>query len=342
VEELGDASQRVKNGDRLLFRTFSHLRGGRFKEEEAITMKRITLILTFLLLWTMVCGLCAAHADIPHLIAYQGRLTDSQGTPREGSYSVTFRIYNAESGGVLRWQETHSNVTVRSGIFDILLGSVSPINLPFNEQYYLAIQVGSDAEMTPRQQIASVGYAYKAEKAEQADIATIANIATNADTVDGIHASTTPEPNKLLALDANSSFPTSVMAGGNLISYLYVGSGGFDNNLVDNNFFPERCSLNCWETNGKMKIYLTGNEKSLKGSVYMKSLNGANSKLRLKIGNIYSNDGSISSGEGRILMTMDISSLPEGVTLLEIQTYSGGGSNRVQYSSDSLIFWVEY
>jgi len=168
-------------------------------------MKRITLILTFLLLWTMVCGLCVAHADVPHLIAYQGRLTDSQGTPREGSYSVTFRIYNAESGGVLRWQETHSNVTVTSGIFDVLLGSVSPINLPFNEQYYLAIQVGSDAEMTPRQQIASVGYAYKAEKAEEA------TEAINADTVDGIHASSTPEANKLIALNGSGKLSGSVL-----------------------------------------------------------------------------------------------------------------------------------
>ena len=176
----------------------------------------------------MVCGLCAAHADVPHLIAYQGRLTDSQGTPREGSYSVTFRIYNAESGGTLRWQETHSNVTVTSGIFDILLGSVSPINLPFNEQYYLAIQVGSDAEMTPRQQIASAGYAFKAEKAEEA------TEAINADTVDGIHASSTPEANKLFVLDENGTLPISVFpvcTAGDIPQVLadkeYVGAGGF-------------------------------------------------------------------------------------------------------------------
>jgi len=104
-----------------------------------------------------------AFSDVPHLIGYQGRLTDTSGTPREGSYSITFRIYDAEAAGNLLWSETHSNVTVTNGIFDILLGSATPLDLPFDKQYYLAIQVGSDPEMTPKQQIASVGYAYMAE-----------------------------------------------------------------------------------------------------------------------------------------------------------------------------------
>ena len=119
-----------------------------------ITILTIALAITFQSL---------AFSDVPHLIGYQGRLTDTAGIPREGSYSITFRIYDAEAGGTLLWNETHSNVTITNGIFDILLGSVTPLDLPFDKQYYLAIQVASDPEMTPRQQIASVGYSYMAE-----------------------------------------------------------------------------------------------------------------------------------------------------------------------------------
>jgi len=129
------------------------------------TTKTIMLILC-------ISGLLAtsALADIPHLIGYQGRLTDAAGDARQGSISITFRIYDAESAGNLLWNETHANVSVTDGIFDVMLGGVTPLDLPFDKQYYLAIQVGGDPEMTPRQTIASVGYAYRAEVASRVTI----------------------------------------------------------------------------------------------------------------------------------------------------------------------------
>lgn len=164
-------------------------------------MKKFTLVLILILL-SVFCHLSFPHAAVPHLIGYQGRLTDADGNPKEGSFQITFRIYDAIAAGNLLWQEIHTDVTVTDGIFDVLLGSITALNLPFDTQYYLAIQVASDPEMTPRQQIASVGYAYKSEKAESAD---------DADTVHGIHASATPEPNKLLSLDSSGKFPSSAM-----------------------------------------------------------------------------------------------------------------------------------
>jgi len=137
------------------------------------------------------------HADIPHLINYQGKLADSNGTPITGTKTITFKIYNVSSGGSPLWQETQS-VTVNKGIFNVLLGSVNNLNLAFDVPYYLATQVGGDAEMTPRQRITSTGYAFRAQDANQAQ---------NADTVDGINASATPEANKLLALNSSGKFP---------------------------------------------------------------------------------------------------------------------------------------
>ena len=55
-----------------------------------------------------------------------------------------------------------------SGVYSILLGSITPLGLLFNAPYYLGIQVGTDPEMTPRLPLSSVGYAYRAGMAEQA------------------------------------------------------------------------------------------------------------------------------------------------------------------------------
>lgn len=133
-------------------------------------MKTLTkIILSVFLLWTMVYGLRIVNAAVPHLINYQGRLTDTSGTPLNGSYNLTFRIYDTESAGNLLWEEAQSGVVIQKGIFSVLLGSVTNLNLTFDKPYWLEIKVGSEV-MSPRQRIASVGYAFMAEKAEEAKI----------------------------------------------------------------------------------------------------------------------------------------------------------------------------
>ena len=100
----------------------------------------IKLSLTFFFLFSVLCSLySAAQADIPHLINYQGKLTDSNGKPIEGTKSVTFRIYDAESGGSPLWTETQ-RVTPTKGIFNVLLGSTNSLNLPFDTDYWLEIK----------------------------------------------------------------------------------------------------------------------------------------------------------------------------------------------------------
>jgi len=159
--------------------------------------KLIRLFVLLVLLWTIDCGLSTAYADTPRLLNYQGRLTDKSGRPLTGSYEVTFKIYDAENAGTLKWEETHPSVVIEKGVFSVLLGSVKNLDLAFDQQYYLEIQVGDDA-MSPRQKIASAAYAIKAESAEQAD---------NADTVGNVGVSVTPQANKLLPLDANAKLP---------------------------------------------------------------------------------------------------------------------------------------
>jgi len=136
--------------------------------------KLIMLIMAMFLLWTTDYGLRTVNAAIPHLINYQGRLTDASGTPLNGSYSITFRIYDAETAGNLLWQGTHNNVAISKGIFNILLGDINDPgynfqNLAFDKPYFLEIKVGEDEPMKPRQMITSSGYAIRAETAQSSE-----------------------------------------------------------------------------------------------------------------------------------------------------------------------------
>ncbi|OGR76213.1 MAG: hypothetical protein A2X32_03000 [Elusimicrobia bacterium GWC2_64_44] len=121
---------------------------------------RITKILMALLL------LPAIAAAAPSQINYQGRLVDATGNPLSGSYTLTFRIYDAASAGTTLWTEPQT-LTVDNGIFSAKLGSVA--NLPPSvfsaDTRYLGVTVGADAEMTPRVQLLSVPYAIYAASA---------------------------------------------------------------------------------------------------------------------------------------------------------------------------------
>lgn len=112
----------------------------------------------------------------PGLISYQGRLVDAAGNPvADGPYSMTFRLYGVSAGGAALWTESKT-VSVTGGLFTTLLGDTVALDpgLFDGRDLWLGVQVGAEAEMTPRQRIASVPYAL---------------YSNNADTLDGSHAS---------------------------------------------------------------------------------------------------------------------------------------------------------
>ncbi|UCC64972.1 MAG: hypothetical protein JSV36_08020, partial [Anaerolineae bacterium] len=91
-----------------------------------------------------------------HYIPIQGRLTDSSGTPLDGSYDVTFRLYEVSSGGTAVCEDTRS-VSVENGLFSHYFQGCSKID---GRQLYLGVQVEADPEMSPRQYIDNVPYAW--------------------------------------------------------------------------------------------------------------------------------------------------------------------------------------
>ncbi len=114
----------------------------------------------------------ASNSDaivIPRLINYQGKLTDGTGNPLTGNYDMFFEIWDAPSGGTSHWSETQNDVPVTAGLFNVILGSVSPItSLPDGSQCWLEVTVEGKL-ISPRVRLVSVPYAYKTDKAEDAN-----------------------------------------------------------------------------------------------------------------------------------------------------------------------------
>jgi hypothetical protein len=111
----------------------------------------ITICLLFILYQTLVC-------QIPQTLSYQGVLTDASGqVVPDNNYTITFSLYDMETGGTSLWQEQHTT-NVQKGMLNIVLGSITPITLQFEKQYWLGIKIGDGNELTPRIQLTSNAY----------------------------------------------------------------------------------------------------------------------------------------------------------------------------------------
>ena len=102
-------------------------------------------------------------AQVPQLINFQGQLDDANGDPANGVFSMVFEIYDAASGGTAVWTETQS-VTATGGVFNVLLGSVTPIPLTLfdsGSDRFLQITVDGNV-LTPRRQFASIPSSFTA------------------------------------------------------------------------------------------------------------------------------------------------------------------------------------
>jgi trimeric autotransporter adhesin len=125
---------------------------------------RLTRVLGIVFL-SLAAGMCGfASAQVPDLLNYQGRLTDPGGNPVTASVPMVFKLYTVASGGAAVYTETQT-VSVTGGIFNVAIGTVTPLNLPFDVPYYLGVTVGADAEMAPRQAVLSSAYAQRADTA---------------------------------------------------------------------------------------------------------------------------------------------------------------------------------
>ena len=137
------------------------------------------LMIGSLLLWPP-----PAAGQVPQLLNYQGYLTNDAGKPVNGVQSITFGVYDAATRGTVLWTETQ-NVMVMNGLFNVLLGTVNliPFEAFASGEQYLGVRVGSGGELSPRQRLVSVGYAFRARDADRLGGRAVADFVRSVDGV---------------------------------------------------------------------------------------------------------------------------------------------------------------
>lgn len=131
-------------------------------------------------------------ADVPKTINYQGRLrTSSNQAVADGQYMITFRLYDADTGGTKVWEESQL-VQTKQGYFNTTLGNINAMTgAMFDKPLWLGLKVGNEAEMTPRMALSATPHAFNIAD----NIVTTAKIANNAVTTAKLNdnAVTTPK-----------------------------------------------------------------------------------------------------------------------------------------------------
>lgn len=136
-----------------------------------------------------------AEAAVPKLITVQGRLRNATTLePLEGTFNITFGIYNVASGGTSLYTEAHDVTTDEFGIFQVIMGSITTLDLPFDVQYYLEIIINGTT-LSPRHTMTAAAYTYRANVSTDLECTTcvssdeIADDAVNIDKLDCVNIS---------------------------------------------------------------------------------------------------------------------------------------------------------
>ena len=149
----------------------------------------------FTIIAIIVCTLFSltvhAETNVPHLINYQGKLTDSNGNSMiTKDYSLSFSIYSGANALTPVWGPQifdgindvghGAKVPVVRGYFNVILGPVDVNNISINQAFesfsetYVEISFFEDnafVPVVPRQRILSTPYAMVAENANHAKVA---------------------------------------------------------------------------------------------------------------------------------------------------------------------------
>jgi hypothetical protein len=119
---------------------------------------------------TVAAGGPSPAPNVPSTITQQGRLLNADGTPTTGTLSMTFALYDSAMATTPIWSESQS-VGLDNGYFSVQLGASTTLmsvaalisDLQAGTPLFLGVTVGSDSEMSPREEITSVPYALIAE-----------------------------------------------------------------------------------------------------------------------------------------------------------------------------------
>jgi hypothetical protein len=141
---------------------FSILRKKRLNITKPILMKKFYAISMLWIVNILFLNVLYSQS-IPQTISFQGKLLES-GSPVTGTRNIVFSFVGTG------WTETHTGVSVNSGLYSAMLGSITPIPVTvFSSSSSATLRiVVNGTTLSPDITIASAGYAFKAEKADDA------------------------------------------------------------------------------------------------------------------------------------------------------------------------------
>jgi hypothetical protein len=139
-------------------------------------MKFSKVLLVFIVIsFTIFNIFTSAAYAIPKKMNYQGYITSTEKIPlNDVSIKITFKFYDALTGGNVLWTEEHQSVPVNQGIYNVILGKKESLDkIILSNKLYLGISIENDPEMTPREEVSSVLFSFRAAVAATVDIGAI-------------------------------------------------------------------------------------------------------------------------------------------------------------------------
>ncbi len=141
----------------------------------------------------------SALTTVPTKVNFQGRLTDASGLiVADGLYNMQFKLYDAASGGTLKWSETRettNRVQITNGLFSTKLGDVTPMDPAIFASGSLYFEITQatpgtatcstaacatwESPMSSRTLVAASAYAYNSETLDGLDSASFAQLSAN-------------------------------------------------------------------------------------------------------------------------------------------------------------------
>ncbi len=126
------------------------------------------VLLLVLVSYTRVYTPTRVYAATADTLNFQARVYDSAGnTAVDGSYSISFKLYEAASGGASVWTETQGAVNLKNGYFSVELASVTPFGggIDWSQEKWLTMNINGDGEMNPRLKLTATPYSLLSEQA---------------------------------------------------------------------------------------------------------------------------------------------------------------------------------
>lgn len=193
-----------------------------------------------------------SYAQIPKTISYQGVLTDSSGAVvADGHYQLFLSLYEQSDGGQSIWDELQQ-VNTRNGVFNVILGSATALNLAFDKPYWLELEVDGEV-LSPRTELTASAYSFNA-----ADVAD--SIVTGAKIADGQVVRSVNGLSDDVTISAGANV-TITPQGNNLVVGATGGSGNSPWTINNNDIYFQGGDVGIGTTNPSEQLELTGNIK---------------------------------------------------------------------------------